>query len=198
MVRKKSNAIHLMVSSTVYGSESFLTQIYATLTGFGYRVSMSHAGTVFANPQKSNFENCIAAVESCDAFLGIINGRYGSGREAEGLSITHLEMRRAVEMRKPRWFLVHHDVLVARVLLGQFRFKRDGKTKKKLAFQPTQVLDDIQVLDLYDEVVQMDIPLASRTGNWAQHYYTETDALRFIDAQFADPQRIHDILNTQP
>lgn len=36
----------IMVSSTVYGIEDLLDQIYAALTSFGYEVWCSHSGTV--------------------------------------------------------------------------------------------------------------------------------------------------------
>jgi hypothetical protein len=86
------------------------------LEGYGYEVWMSHKGTIPTNPRKNNFANCLDAVEGCDAFLGIITGQYGSGVEAGKMSITHQEMNRAVQLGKMRWFLVHHDVVVARQL----------------------------------------------------------------------------------
>ncbi|WP_197062914.1 DUF4062 domain-containing protein [Hymenobacter sp. APR13] len=36
---------------------------------------------MFVNSKVGNFANCIAAVEECDVFLGIITGNYGSGIE---------------------------------------------------------------------------------------------------------------------
>lgn len=59
----------IMVSSSVYGIEDLLDQVFAMLRGFGYTVWMSHAGTIPINPGKSNFENCLAAVEDCDLFF---------------------------------------------------------------------------------------------------------------------------------
>lgn len=189
----KKSRLRVMVSSTIHGAEDFLTQIYATLSGYRYEVWMSHVGTIFVDPNKSNFENCIAAVENCDAFLGIITGHYGSGREASGLSITHLEMRRAIELKKPRWFLVDRDVTIARQLLKQFRVDDDGR-KKAFAFKPTPILDDIQIIDLYEEAIQIDVPLADRRGNWVQPYSSEVDALRFIKQQFSRPAVVHKIV----
>ncbi len=119
---RQSRKLKLMVSSTVYGIESLLDQIYAILTGYGYEVWMSHKGTLPLDPHKTAFENCLSAVDSCDVFLGIITGRYGSGRVPGQASITHQEVVRAVESQKLRWFLVHYDVTIARQLLQQFRF----------------------------------------------------------------------------
>ena len=42
-----------MVSSTVYGLEGFLDQVFAILEGYGYEVWMSHKGTIPTNPKSS-------------------------------------------------------------------------------------------------------------------------------------------------
>ncbi len=186
-----------MVSSAVHGIEPLLDQIYATLEGYGYHVLMSHKGTIFANPGWSNFQNCLAAVDNCDAFIGIITGSYGSGREADGRSITHHEMERAIVQDKLRWFLVHHNVDVARQILKQFRFNKNG-TAKRLSFKKTAVLEDIQVLDMYEMATRSDIPLSERRGNWVQPYFSPEDALRFIHSQFAQPGRVAALLGPLP
>lgn len=69
----------ILISSTVYDKKEMLEQIYATLTGIGYDVWMSDKGTVPVISKNSAFEDCLAAVENCDLFLGIISGYYGSG-----------------------------------------------------------------------------------------------------------------------
>lgn len=69
----------MFVASSVYGFETELMQICACLTGYGYEVWNSHYGTVKAHPARSNLENCLAAVDMCDAFLGIVRPFYGSG-----------------------------------------------------------------------------------------------------------------------
>lgn len=193
IARAKQPPIKLMVASSVYHQRPFLKQVFASLSAYGYEVWMSEASTVLVDPRKSNYENCLAAVEECDAFLGIMTGHYGSGEvPGEGVSITHLEMRRAIELNKLRWFLVHKDVTLARTLLQQLRFK-DGK-KRKFKFQKTAVLDDIRVLDLYDEVIQTGVPLHRRKGNWAQEFSDETEAFRFLHTQFCEREKVREKL----
>jgi hypothetical protein len=186
--------LRLMVSSTVYGLQDQLDQVFAMLEGYGYEVWMSHKGTLPTNPRMSNFANCLKAVDQCDVFLGIITGRYGSGVEPRSLSITHQEMNRAVELKKLWWFLVHHDVVVARQLLKQFRFDDTGK-RKRLKFKKTAVLDDIRVLEMYESAIQHDKPLPDRAGNWVHEYLVPSDALKFIEAQFREPARVRQILD---
>src|SRR5579885_2983214 len=129
--------LKLMVSSTVYGLQGLLDQVFAILEGYGYEVWMSHKGTVPTDPRRTAFSNCLEAVNQCDAFLGIITGSYGSGVGPNQRSITHREIVRAVTQRKLRWFLVHHDVVVARQLLRQFRFDDDGRKRPHTFFKKT-------------------------------------------------------------
>jgi hypothetical protein len=113
----------IMVSSTVYGIEELLERIYTLLTSFGYEVWMSHKGTTPLLSNRSAFENCIQAVAKCDLFLGMITPFYGSGLdETEGVSITHSELRRALELKKPRWLLSHDHVVFARSFLSNLGY----------------------------------------------------------------------------
>lgn len=198
--RVASSGIHrpptIMISSTVHGQTELLDQVYAVLSGFGYTVWMSHAGTIPLDPNRSNFENCIRAVDDCSLFLGIITGRYGSGRQNGQTSITHQEILRAIEMGKPRWFLVHRDVEVARQLLRQFRFTkhRPPRLSRSFRLRPTAVLEDARTLEMYESAMAHDKPLADRKGNWVQPFDHSQDALRFIDAQFADLEAIKKLL----
>jgi len=188
--------LRLMVSSTVYGLQGLLDQVFAMLEGYGYEVWMSHKGTIPTDPRRTAFSNCLEAVNQCDAFLGIITGSYGSGVGPNQKSITHREMVRAVRQRKLRWFLVHHDVVVARQLLRQFRFDENGD-EKPLKFKKTAVLDDIRVLEMYEAAIQQGKPLARRAGNWVQEYFAVSDALKFIEAQFREPDRIRRLLGDE-
>ena len=49
----------MLVSSTVYGIEELLDQVYALLGGFGYEVWMSHKGTVPVYPDQTALASCI-------------------------------------------------------------------------------------------------------------------------------------------
>jgi hypothetical protein len=195
-MRRSGTAPRVMVSSAVHGFEPFLDQVYGTLKGYGYEVWMSHKGTIPVDPKKTAFENCLAAVEQCDVFLGIITGRYGSGIAPGETSITHQEMVRAVQRDKLRWFLVHRDVTVARELLKQFRFKRDGSPRAALSFQKTAILEDLRVLEMYECAIRQDVPLPQRKGNWVQSYLTQGEALVYIKTQLADPERLRALLSS--
>ena len=181
--------LRLLVSSVVYGYEELLESLYALLDGFGYDVLMSHKGTVPIDPERSALDSCLKAVDECDLFLGIILPRYGSGIEASGgLSITHREALRAIEQNKPRWFLVHEYVAVARQLLGPVRDRAqlDRFTLVNgLQLDGNPILPDLRVLDLYEAALLNHVPdIASRKGNWVQTFGPDEDARLFAMAQF--------------
>ncbi len=161
-----------MVSSTVYGSEALLTQIAAVLRQrYGYDVVMSKEGSVYVPIGSSNKEACLKAVADCDLFFGIIFFRYGSG-------ITFDEFAEAVNLDKPRWFVVDSRVEFVRKLLQPVMF--DDKNRRTVFdMRSTSVLDSIKVVDMY---------MLTR-DHWAQPFSTDDEVLTFVDTQFGDMKR---------
>ena len=197
MTKPSKKQLTVLVSSTVYGIEELLEQTYAMLTGFGYEVWMSHKGTMPVLPDRSNFENCLAAVEACDLFLGIITSQYGSGKDDKAArSITHEELLKAIRLNKPRWILAHDHVVFARGLLRDLGYKT-AKARSKLSLEETPLLEDLRVLDMYDAAVRHDIQVRNRKGNWVQTFVSDGDALLFESAQFYRYQEVGDFLDRQ-
>lgn len=181
--------LKILVSSAVLGYEDLLESIYALLDSYGYEVVMSHKGTLPVNPEISAMDSCLESVRDCDVFLGVILPRYGSGKEeTNGLSITHREAIEAIQLNKPRWFLVHEHVAIARELLGPYRDdskKPAFKFKPGMDFQKTSILPDLRVLELHELAMRHDIPeVKHRKGNWVQPYGPDDDARLFVTAQF--------------
>lgn len=167
---------------------------------------MSHKGTIPIRSTALTFTDCLEAVDNCDVFIGIINGRYGSGKIGGEPSITHQEMRRALELNKVRFCLVHEHVELARQILkpfllpegeGPFRLTGDGSLEPILWPKTNPVLSDLRVLGMYREMLREDVPLEERTGNWVQKYADDNDALIFLQAQFRDPQRLQELIASQ-
>jgi hypothetical protein len=187
---KAQDKLVVMVSSSVYGIEELLDRLYTLLTAFGYEVWMSHKGTVPVLPNRSNFENCTAAVEKCDLFLGLITPRYGSGKEDAGSpSITHRELLLAIELKKPRWLLAHSDVVFARSLLKNLGYA-DTKARQCLTLGENAIMDDLRVIDMYEAAILSNERVQDRKGNWAQKYRTPEDALLYATAQFSRYQEV--------
>ena len=182
-----------MVASTIFGFEDQLEQVCSTLQGYGYEVWNSHLKTIPVHPGLSNTENCLRAVESCDVFFGIIRPRYGAVPNGE-LSITHQEMLRAIELKRPRWFIAHRDIAIARQLLKQYMILEDKSINPDFTFKKTEVLDDIRLVKLYNDTILNDVDPAERIGHWVDEYFRIGDVLRVIQTQFADPKRVRAIV----
>jgi hypothetical protein len=181
MAKKK---LKIMVASTVYYNKDLLLQICAMLKSYGYIVINSDYGTLHPPLGFSNAAACLAAVEECDIFLGIINPFYRTG-------ITHQEFQKAIEINKPRRFLVHGFVTFSRKLLEQFMYTDSEKTQRSsFTIKPTSVMDDIKVIDMYNDAIQMNLPYDERKYHWVQEFYRYDEAFRHIETLFVDINRV--------
>lgn len=179
--------LKIMLSSTVYHFKTEIEQIFGILKGYGYDVICSHMGTVYNIPGKSPTESCLKAVEECDFFFGIILPHYGSG-------ITHLEFQRAIELDKPRGFLAHSSVTFARTLLKQFMYDEDGKRNDFKLLKKTPLMDDLRVVDMYNEAIGDGEPMEKRL--WAHEFYKfAKDGAPFVASQFENKTRLTNDLN---
>jgi hypothetical protein len=187
-MKKKDRKVKIMIGSTVYGFEDQLSQIAAQLTTLGYDVICSHLGTVKVDPGLSNLDNCIRAVEECDLFLGIIRPFYGTGNIGEK-SITFEEIKRAIELKKPYWFLVHRDVIFARQLFRKMKLKSGDE----IVIADNRFFDK-RCIEVYEHVIQHHVPVTLRNGNWAQEFYRLDEMMVYVNAQFADRTFIEGVL----
>jgi len=188
----KKEKLKIMVSSSVYTFRTELEQLCSTLEGYGYHVLNSHIGTIYNIPGKSPEESCIAAVEECDFFFGIILPFYGTS------GITHTEFSHAIAINKPRGFLAHHDVAFARQLLQQFMYDENKMRTAFILSRKTAVMDDLRVIELYNEAVGDGLPLNKRL--WAQEFYRYSlDGAPFVATQFSNETRFRtDLENLKP
>jgi hypothetical protein len=206
---KVKKRLTIMVSSTVYGIEELLEQVYALLNGFGYEVWCSHKGTVQVYPNQTALESCITAVEKCDLFLCIITPQYGSGVIPGDLGFTHQELLKAIELNKPRWILAHHHIPFARSLFTKLGCKTAKDRKgllEKLGFKTKEqlrtlkkreqaVIDDFRVIDMYDAAIRHDLKTCQdKKGNWVQKFTSDQDAKLFATAQFGRYSEVEEFL----
>lgn len=185
---KKERKIKIMVGSTVYGFEDQLSQIVAQLNTMGYEVLNSHHGSVKVNPQLSNLDNCLNAVEECNLFLGIIRPFYGTGNIDEK-NITFEEIKSAIQLKKPYWFLVHRDVVFAKKLFDKMPMKRN-----EIQIQQNNFFDK-RTIDIYEYVIKNHVPVTLRNGNWAQEFYRLDEMMIYIISQFSDMEFIKQVMN---
>jgi hypothetical protein len=185
--------IEVMVATSVYGYEDQINQICGLFQQMGYHPINSHYKTMPTDPSMSNLDNCLEAARNCDALFGILRPYYGTGVIGD-TSIIHEEMKLAINLKKPRWFIAHRDIRVARVLLKQYMFNVDGSPNDDFQYQSTRLLDDIRVIDMYNDTIQNDIPSEERVGHWTEEYFDLGDIKKVIQTQFSDQDRILDII----
>lgn len=191
------NKIKIMISSSIYGFEDTVRQVAAYLETKGYEVISSLLGTVKVHPDKSNLDNSLLAVEECDVFLGFIRTFCGTGQIGEK-NITFEEMKYAISLDKPYWFMAEHDVVFGRRLLTQgLSAKEAGKTIWDVVDVNRKVFDPL-CINMYNVVVkseEQDIP--SRTGNWVQPFHCIDDIRKFVEKQFSDPDSVRAIVESK-
>jgi len=193
MKKGKNKKIKIMIASTVYGFEDQISAIVAQLTSMGYEALNSHAGTIKINPELSNLENCLNAVDECDLFLGVIRPYYGSGIIGDK-NITFEEIKRAIELKKPYWFLVHRDVVFARQLFKKMKAKDNSKKLFDVIDIKPDAFFDYRCIEVYEHVIKQGTPIELRNGNWAQEFYRLDEVLTYINTQFSDKEFIKTII----
>ena len=182
MAKKKK--INIMIASTVYQNRDLLLQICGILNTYGYHVINSEYGTLHPPLGMNNTDACIAAVEECDIFFGIINPMYSTG-------ITHLEFRKAIAIGKPRRFIAHSFVTFTRKLLAQYMYTDEAKTQRNdFEIQPTTVMDSVKVIDMYNDAVQINLAYEERKYHWVQEFFRPDEALRHVEKLFRDIKRV--------
>jgi len=193
MPAKSTSNIKIMVASSVYGFEDQLSAIVAQLVTMGYNVINSHTGRIKVDPNLSNLENCLNAVDECDLFLGIIRPYYGTGNIGE-LNITFEEIKRAIELEKPYWFLVHRDVVFARQLFNKMKAKEEGKQLFDVVEVVKNSQFDPRCIEVYEYIIKNHIQVELRNGNWAQEFYRLDEMMTYVDTQFSNEDFVKNIL----
>jgi hypothetical protein len=165
---KKKNEVKIMVGSTVYGFEDQLSQIVAQFNTLGYKVLNSHHGSIKVNPNLSNLDNCLKAVEECDLFLGIIRPYCGTGNIGEK-NISFEEIKEAIRLKKL-------------------------KSGDEVLFTDNRLFDK-RSIEMYEHVIKNHIDVTLRNGNWAQEFYRLDEMMVYINAQFTDKDFINEVMN---
>jgi hypothetical protein len=176
--------LKIFVASTVYQNRDLLLQVCAMLNNYGYDVINSEYGTLHPPLGHNNTPACLAAVNECDIFFGLIYPFYSTG-------ITHLEFQEAIRINKPRRFMAHSFVTFSRKLLEQFMYADAAKTiRTPYTIQRTSVMDDIRVIDMYNDAIQLNLAYADRKYHWVQEFFRYDDVFRHVETLFRDVRRV--------
>jgi len=195
---KKGVKKTMMLASTVYGFEDQLFKIIDDLQQNKFKVLNSHYGSIQVNPKLSNLENCLQAVHDTLWFTGLVRSYYGTGNIDEK-NITFEEIKEAINLKKPRWFFIHRDVIFANKIIDYIDVKKtlpkDGEknTENNILNRNNHI--DFETIELYNYVTKdTEKDLKLRNGNWAQEYFLFTEAQIYIETQFSDNTFISNLL----
>jgi len=85
--------------------------------------------------------------------------------------------------------LAHDHVVFAWSLLKNLQY--NGKAGREiLTLRKSDIMDDLRVLDLYEEAIAHGIPLPERQGNWVQKYRNVEESSLFVTSQFSRYQEV--------
>ncbi|KQO29077.1 hypothetical protein ASF10_22650 [Flavobacterium sp. Leaf82] len=201
---KNKENLNLMVASTVYGFEDQLSKIINDIEDNGFNIRNSFHGSIKVNPNLSNLNNCLQAVNDTDWLMGIVRPYYGTGNINE-TNITFEEIKLSIKLQKPRWFFIHRDVTFANKIQDKIQVNKKLAVNNEAA--KTQITEKNKLLpnrhikqeaiDLYNYVIkdhQKDLEM--RNGNWAQEFYDASETLIYIQTQFLDYNFMKDLLKT--
>lgn len=59
----------------------------------------------------------------------------------------------------------------------------------------TSIMDDIRIIDLYNDTIKNDVSPDERVGHWVDEYFEITDILQCVKTQFVDINRVQRIIN---
>lgn len=111
----------VFISSTFYDLKHIRSSIENFIDTLGYEAVLSEKGSIAYNPDIPLDESCYREVHSCDIFVLLIGGRYGSAASNEDKSnvvdfytryesITKLEYENAVKKDIPVYILIEKPV----------------------------------------------------------------------------------------
>ena len=63
-----------------------------------------------------------------------------------------------------------------------------------LAVKKNAVIDDLRVIDMYEEAIISQKPLRDQRGNWVQKFQSDEEALLFATSQFSRYQEVEEFI----
>ena len=145
----------VFISSTFYDLKHLRSSIEGFVESLGYEPVLSEKGNIAYNPNISLDESCYHEASSCDMFVLIIGGRYGSAASGEQQklstsfytryeSITKREYETAVTRGVPIYILIDRSVYAE---YGTYCQNRDN-TNTKYAH-----VDSVNVFRFIEEIL---------------------------------------------
>lgn len=103
----------VFVSSTFYDLQHVRADVEGFINSIGYEPVMFERGAVAFREGSPRENQCYGEVSRCDIVVSIIGSSFGTESLAKPGSISHNEMRRAIEDGKQVYAFIHSDVQAA-------------------------------------------------------------------------------------
>jgi hypothetical protein len=174
----------VFVSSTYYDLKYIRAVLELFIKQFGYEPVLFEKGVIpFLHDQKIE-QSCITEVESCDIFILIIGGRYGSlSREDQDIlrndpdkffelvrSITRREYEKARDRDIPIYIFVEEGVL------AEYRTYTENRDNTGIRYAH---VDDIRVYRMVDDI------FIQRRNNLVKGFADHDDIINWLREQWA-------------
>lgn len=160
----------IFVSSTYYDLRAIRADIERFVKEFGYEPVMFERGHIPYGKEEALEEYCYREISNCDMLITLIGGKYGSQSKDQKDSITHKELRTAIELGKQIYIFVEKAVLSEyRTYLGN---------RDVVGFKPVAV-NDMRVYSFLEEIYGLS------SGNPVEGFETSDDVIRYLRDQWA-------------
>jgi len=122
-----------------------------------------------------NLDNHLKELEKCDLFLGIIQPKLS--KLTTGINNIYLEeIKRAIDLGIPYWYLVHRDVTFTRNLLNDLI-----KTQANVVKSKNRHFFDVRTIDIYKEILKKSIGDNDDNNHKPMEFYRLDGLIQLFD-----------------
>ena len=137
----------IFISSTFYDLRQVRDDLERSIRELGYEPVRHEAGSVPYSKEEPLETAAYREVELCDVVVAVVGGRFGTeSHEEPGHSISHVELRRALERGIQVFVFVDNNVLGEH---STYKLNKDNDTISYSA------VDDVRVFEFLDELYSL-------------------------------------------
>ncbi len=133
----------VFLSSTFYDLKHVRNDLERFIIGLGYEPVLSERGHIPYGKSERLEESCYRGISTCDIFVHIIGGKYGSPSEQKTYSISQIELKTAHELHKQTYIFIEKQVHV--------EYRTFLKNENNKSFSP-QYVDDMAIYKFIKEI----------------------------------------------
>lgn len=161
----------IFISSTFYDLRQVRDNIERSIRELGYEPVRHEAGSVPYSREERLETAAYREVELCDVMVAIVGGRFGTeSLEEPGYSISHMELRRALERGLQVFVFVDKNVL------GEYSTYKLNKDNDTITYS---AVDDVRVFEFLDEIYSLP------QNNPIESFEISSDITSYLKSQFA-------------